>query len=79
MILLTNNQILISEIEEVAADIGEPDCKLVEPFLYNQDKTLSPWLVEITNKNVFMIQSDKIVTIVDPKPTILEKYLELLK
>jgi hypothetical protein len=29
VLVLTNNQILVSQIEEVGADIGEPDCKLV--------------------------------------------------
>jgi hypothetical protein len=28
VLVLVNNQILISQIEEVGADIGEPDCKL---------------------------------------------------
>ena len=28
VILLTSNQRLISEIEEVGAEIGEPDCKV---------------------------------------------------
>ena len=32
VILLANNQTLISEIEEVGADIGEPDCRLIRPF-----------------------------------------------
>ena len=34
--LTTTQQLLISEIIEVAAmDIGEPDCKLVSPFCIN--------------------------------------------
>ncbi|QFG06331.1 hypothetical protein PQC12_gp074 [Synechococcus phage S-SCSM1] len=70
---------LISQIEEVGADIGEPDCKLTEPFVINSDGTLSPWLIEITNDNQFMMSSDKILTLVDPKPTLLEKYQDLLK
>ena len=32
VILLQTNQTLISEIEEVAADIGQPDCKLINPM-----------------------------------------------
>jgi hypothetical protein len=71
--------LLISQIEEVGADIGEPDCKLTEPFVINSDGTLSPWLIEITNDNQFMMSSDKILTLVDPKPTLLEKYQDLLK
>jgi len=80
LLLLMNNQILVSEIEEIGADIGEPDCKLIEPFILNQSsETLSPWLVEFSSQNTFMIQSDKILTITDPKPTLLEKYQKLIK
>jgi hypothetical protein len=79
LIVLTNQQILISQIEEVGADIGEPDCKLIEPFLLNADQTLSPWLLDITSQNTFMISSDKILTLADPKPTLLEKYEDLIK
>ena len=33
LILLMNNERLISEIEEIAATVpGEPDCKLVNPM-----------------------------------------------
>jgi len=80
LIMLMNNQILVSQIEEVGADIGEPDCKLIEPFILNQSsETLSPWLVEFSSQNTFMIQSDKILTLADPKPTLLEKYQKLIK
>jgi len=78
--VLLNNQILISQIEEVTSELGEPDCKLVNPFILNQkDETLSPWLVEICSQTTFMIHSDKILTISDPKPTLLEKYQNLTK
>lgn len=80
LILLMNNQILVSQIEEVPSELGEPDCKLIEPFLLNEkDETLSPWLVNICSQNTFMIHSDKILTISDPKPTLLEKYQNLIK
>ena len=79
LIVLTNQQRLISQIEEIGADIGQPDCKLTEPFIVGENNTLSPWLVESTNQSVFMLSSDKILTLVDPKPTLLEKYQDLLK
>ena len=79
LIVLTNQQRLVSQIEEIGADIGQPDCKLPEPFIVGDDNTLSPWLVESTNQSVFMLSSDKILTLVDPKPTLLEKYQDLLK
>ena len=79
LIILTNQQRLVSQIEEIGADIGQPDCKLTEPFIVNDDNTLSPWLVDVTSENIFMLSSDKILTLTEPKPTILEKYQDLLK
>ena len=79
-LVLTNKQILVSQLEEVAPlDIGDPNCKLIEPFVLNEDGSLSPWLIDVTNENEFMICSDKILTLVDPKPTLLEKYQDLIK
>ena len=79
LIVLVNQQRLVSQIEEIGADIGQPDCKLTEPFIVGDDNTLSPWLVDVTSENVFMLSSDKILTLVDPKPTLLEKYETLIK
>ena len=75
-----NNLKLITQIEEVApVDIGDPNCKMIEPFVLGEQDTLSPWLVEFTSQNEFMISSDKILTILDPKPTLLEKYENIIK
>ena len=79
VLLLTNNQILITQIEEVGADIGEPDCKMTNPFLLKDDGTLEPWLISISRQDTFMISSDKILTITEPMPTLVEKYEELTK
>ena len=79
VLLLINNQILISEIEEVGADIGEPDCKLVNPFVVKSDQTIEPFLSGYTKQNNVMMSSDKILTLVDPTPTLLEKYEDLTK
>ena len=77
ILVLTTNQILISQIEEVGADIGEPDCKLVDPYLLTKDGTLEPWLLNVTREDTFMMSSDKILTLTDPMPTLLEKYEDL--
>ena len=80
MIVLTSQLKLVSQIEEVGAAVpGEPDCKLLEPYIVGEQDTLSPWMVDVTNQNEFMISSDKILTLVDPKPTLLEKYQDLIK
>lgn len=85
ILVLTNNQILISQIEEVGADIGEPDCKLINPYLVknneisSQQKVLEPFLLGYTKEKTFMMNSDKILTLADPTPTLLEKYEDLVK
>ena len=79
--LTTTQQLLISEIVEVSAvDIGQPDCKLVNPFVINTESgqtVLEPWLFNITRDDTFMMSSDKILTLCEPTPTLLEKYLDI--
>ena len=88
--VLTSKQILISEIEEVPAAVpGEPDCKLINPFVITSSEekitmqegvaVLKPWMLNITQDDEFMISSDKILTLCEPMPTLLEKYLDLTK
>ena len=80
IIHLTTNQILISELVEVAPmDIGAPDCKMVNPFAIKEDQTLEPWLLNVTKDDIFMISSVKILTLAEPTPTLLEKYIDLTK
>ena len=79
LLILPTNQILLTQIEEAGGDIGEPDCRLIEPFVVNDDGTLSPWLVSLTNQNSFMILSDKILTIVEPNGKLIDKYSDLVK
>jgi hypothetical protein len=82
--MLQNRLLLLTQIEEVGADIGEPDCKLIEPFLVHYEKltsgvTLEPWLVQYTDQNTFMIHSDKILTIMDPNSKLTNLYESLTK
>ena len=78
IVQLTTNQTLISEIAEIAAVVpGEPDCKLINPFIVKAENVLEPWLLNVTKDDIFMMSSDKILTLVDPTPTLLEKYIDL--
>ena len=79
LLVMMNNLILLTQIEEIGGDIGEPDCKLTEPFLIGENNTLTPWLVGVSNQNTFMVHSDKILTIVEPSGTLVDKYTELVK
>ena len=81
--LITTQNLLISEVDEVPAAVpGEPDCKLVNPFVINTQSgqtILEPWLLDITRDDIFMLSSDKILTLCDPTPTLLEKYQDITK
>ena len=80
--LTTTQQVLISQINEVPAAVpGEPDCQLTNPFWVNPLEgtiTLEPFLSSITKDDTFMMSSDKILTLADPTPTLLEKYQDLI-
>jgi len=70
--------ILIAEIDEVLADIGQPDCKLINPCVITDGK-LSKWMSDLTpNKEMFM-SSDKILTLVDPSQNILAEYKKIIQ
>ena len=75
-LLLKNNQVIVSEIIEVGSDLGEPDCKIINPFLL-ENQELTTWL-DFTNQNELMIHSDSIMTIADPKEELLAKYFEMI-
>lgn len=75
-LLLKIDTVLITKIIEVGSELGEPDCKLINPYQYFGEEDLRPW-PEVTNQTELMIHSDSILTIADPKPEIVEKYLEL--
>ena len=76
VIVLVNGTTIISKIAAMVSELGEPDCKLVNPFKIDAEGNLTPW-PDVTDQREMMIHSDSILTIVDPKPEIVEKYLEL--
>ena len=83
VLALVNNHYIISQVDEVATeDIGQPDCKLTKPFVVNTEsgKTiLEPFMLDLTREEIFMMGSDKILTLATPTPTLLEQYLNLIK
>ena len=76
-LLLKVDTVLITEIVEVGSELGEPDCKLINPYEFLSMDNMIPW-PEITNQTEIMIHSDSILTIVDPTPEIIEKYVDLI-
>ncbi len=73
ILLLTTKEYIISKIEEVPAEFGDPNCKLINPcYIDNMER----WCSEYTNQKTMMIHSDKIITIIDPNEEYLKKYLD---
>ena len=77
-LLVNYDNVLISEINEVDAEIGEPNCRLTNPYLFVSLDNMKPW-IEASNQVDYMIRSDDILTMADPAPEVIEKYLELTK
>ena len=73
ILLLLNNEHIVSEIEEVSAEYGDPNCKLTKPYKI-EGGALHKWMQDYTEQNEIMINSDKIVTLVTPSPMIFEQY-----
>jgi hypothetical protein len=82
LIVLTSHLKLISQVEQVGADIGEPDCKLTKPYevvLQEDGKLfLRRWLDGFASDDVFMMSSDKILTLTEPTMQILDSYKGLV-
>ena len=73
VLLLSNQEIVVSQIEEIAAEFGDPNCKLTKPQKIERG-TLHRWMQDYTEQNEVMINSDKIITLVTPSPIIFEQY-----
>ena len=76
-VLIDTDNILITEIIEMDAEIGDPNCKLINPLLFNSLDDMKPWKVDVTNQTEFMIRAEDILTIADPTGTVIDKYIEL--
>ena len=81
ILILKNEQVVISEVISVMQEIGEPDCKLVKPKLVvsgdRPDKRIVPWLDEYTDQDAIMIRSDDVLTFVEPITDLLDYYVTI--
>ena len=75
-ILVEVDKLLISEVEEIDAELGNPNCKLTNPVVFESLNKMKP-LVEASNDTEFMIRSEDILTIADPTSEVIAKYKEL--
>ena len=81
-ILLRDNKILIGEVQELFGEIGEPDCKVINPYRIvlgiNTDtdarERIEPWLT-FTNQTEILIRSADVLTFVEPNGKLIDEYL----
>jgi division protein CdvB (Snf7/Vps24/ESCRT-III family) len=82
VLMLKTGIVLISKIDELSSELGEPDCMLKQPFemimnSMTEEYNLRPW-PSFSRQQEIMIHSDSILTIVDPEAEYLEKYQKLI-
>ena len=75
-VLVDVDNVLITEIEEMMVEPGEPDCKFINPYLFNSIDDMKPW-IGATNQKEFMLRSEDILTIADPTEEVIKRYKEL--
>jgi len=76
-VLIDVDNVLIADVIEIDAEIGDPNCKLINPYQFNSIDDMKPWKSDITNQTEFMIRSEDILTIADPTGTVVDRYIEL--
>lgn len=76
-LVLLNGINLICKVEEIDAELGDPNCKITEVFLISDDNTISPWLTFADRKDPIMLRSENILTIVEPSKETLKSYIEV--
>ena len=75
-LLLDVDNVIISQVVEVDAELGDPNCKLINPYQFFSVDDMKPW-PKATNQTELMIRSEDILTMADPTPEVIEKYFEL--
>ena len=75
-VLVDVDNVLITEIVEVMAEEGEPDCRLINPYRFFEEGDMKPW-VKASNQTEFMLRSEDILTIADPTPEVVQQYKDL--
>ena len=76
-VLIDVDNVVVAEVVEMDAEIGDPNYKLIKPYLFNSIDDMKPWKSDITNQIEFMIRSEDILTIADPTGAVTDRYKEL--
>ena len=85
VLLLKDGRTLVTKIEEIAsAEIGEPDCVMIDPVVYDDaaeelENSMKRFPGKrVTNDTKMAISSDTILTMVAPHPKLLSEYLVVI-
>ena len=55
-LLMDVDNVIISEVVEVDAQLGDPNCKMINPYLFRSIEDMIPW-PKATNQRELMIRS----------------------
>lgn len=64
--------VLIGKIEEISAELGDPNCQVSDYYKITADG-LKTWL-NFTNDDKIMLRSENILTIVEPDLKTVKEY-----
>ncbi len=59
-VLIDVDTVLVAEVIELDAEIGDPNCKLVNPYIFNDIDDMKPWKSEVTNQKEFWYSNRQI-------------------
>ena len=74
-VLVDVDNVLITEVVEVMAELGEPNCKFINPYRFFDIDNMKPWL-EASDQTEYMLRSEDILTIAEPTEEVIKKYKE---
>lgn len=72
-LVLMTGTVLIGKVEEIAAELGDPNCQLTNFLEIDSNNNLQRWIT-FTEENKILLRSENILTIVDPSKKILKMY-----
>lgn len=71
-LVLLNGTVLIGKIEEVSAELGDPNCQISDFYEITSDG-MKKWL-NFSDEDKVMLRSENILTIVEPNLKTVKEY-----
>lgn len=77
-LVLINGTVLIGKIEEIDAELGDPNCQVTDFLMIDSDNKLKQWATFSDDKKI-MLRSENILTILDPSKEVAASYYEVIQ